>query len=117
MEQVTIIKISIEELKKLITESIEEALIKVVNNRADFIGNSVETQSVNLSTICRLYGWKKPTVYGWVHNNLIPNSKVGKFLYINIAEIEKWIAEGRRKTISEIVAEAGSHLFRHNVRR
>lgn len=109
MEQVTLITLSPDELKKLIADSIQEAL-RSFSNSIKQQSSVVQSHSVNLETICKMYGWKKPTVYGWVHDRLIPNSKVGKTLYFNISEIEKWIASGRRKTIVEIEEEANNYI-------
>lgn len=75
-------------------------------------GEDHPRHSVNLETICKIYNWKKATVYGWVHDSFIPHSKVGKRLYFNIPEIEKWIATGRRKTISEMAREADRYMIK-----
>lgn len=112
MEQSILIKISPEELKKIITDSIQEALQPFLNSKLSLFGEFPEPMSVNLDTICKMYGWKKPTVYGWVHDRSIPHSKAGKLLYFNIADIEEWIAKGRRKTICEIEAEVTGYLVR-----
>lgn len=112
MEQSILIKISPEELKKMIADSVQEAIHVYFKSKTNGLGGYPETQSVNLDTICKMYGWKKPTVYGWVHDRSIPHSKAGKRLYFNVADIEEWIAKGRRKTISEIEVEAGSYLVR-----
>ncbi len=117
MEQSILIRISPEELKKLISDSVQEGIHILLKSNSNRFGEFPETQSVNLDTICKMYGWKKPTVYGWVHDRLIPHSKAGKRLYFNIADIEEWIAKGRRKTISEIEAEACSYLLRRKSTR
>ena len=110
MDQFTLITISPDELKKIIADSVQEALSKFLNDKSLPTGDYPVSRSVNLEAICKIYGWKKPTVYGWVHNRLIPNSKVGKALYFNIVEIEKWIASGRRKTVTEIEEEANNYI-------
>lgn len=112
MEQLVLIKISPEELKKVIADSVQEAIQIFFKSKTNYSGNYPETQSVNLDMICKMYDWKKPTVYGWVHDRSIPHSKVGKRLYFNIDDIEEWISKGRRKTISEIESEAGNYLIK-----
>lgn len=112
MEQSILIKISPEELKKIIKDSIQEALQPFLNSKLNRLGEYPDPMSVNLDTICKMYGWKKPTVYGWVHDRSIPHSKAGKRLYFNVADIEEWIAKGRRKTIREIEDEATGYLVR-----
>ena len=59
-----------------------------------------------------------PTIYGLIHNMAIPYSKKGKRVYFTKSELLEWIRTGRRKTMSEIQAEADSHLLRsRNMRR
>ena len=59
-----------------------------------------------------------PTIYGLIHNMEIPYSKKGKRVYFTKSELLEWIKTGRRKTMSEIKAEADNHLLRsRNVRR
>jgi len=52
----------------------------------------------------------KPTVYGWVHSGLIPVHKGGKKLRFLKSEIDNWIKQGRKKTISEINNNAEQYL-------
>jgi len=110
MEQLTLIKISPEELKNIIVGAVNQAL----NERDKSEEKSHDPETVNLNGICERYKWKKPTVYTWTHHRLIPHSKVGKRLYFNIAEIENWIASGRRKTVAEIEAEANKYIANRN---
>ena len=53
----------------------------------------------------RITGKAVPTIYGLVHDRLIPHSKRGKQLYFSKNELLKWIADGRRKTHAESLAE------------
>lgn len=55
-----------------------------------------------------------PTIYGHVHNSLIPHSKKGKRLYFNQSELSQWIAQGRKKTTAEIAVEAQTYINRKN---
>jgi hypothetical protein len=52
----------------------------------------------------------KATVYFWVSSSLIPNHKGGKKLRFLKSEIDAWMKEGRRKTVSETAAEAYEYL-------
>lgn len=47
-----------------------------------------------------------PTIYGMVQRRVIPFSKPGKHLYFCKTELTEWVKESRRKTTSEIQAEA-----------
>lgn len=47
-----------------------------------------------------------PTIYAMVSRKEIPVRKRGGRLYFNKAELDKWLEGGRKKTVSEIEAEA-----------
>ena len=51
------------------------------------------------------------TVYGYVHRQEIPVNKRGKRLYFSRQELTEWIKAGRKKTVSEIEAEAVNCLI------
>lgn len=51
-----------------------------------------------------------PTVYAWVGQRLIPNHKHGKKLMFLKSEIDAWLKTGKRKTASEIEAEAQQYV-------
>lgn len=46
------------------------------------------------------------TIYGLVHTRQIPHSKKGNRLYFKKSELQQWMQEGRRKTLSEIKEQA-----------
>ncbi len=66
----------------------------------------------DLSELCNYLPDKpaKPTVYGWVHTSLIPCHKGGKKLRFLKSEIDAWLKQGKKKTISEIDAETDQYL-------
>ena len=51
-----------------------------------------------------------PTIYGLVSRKAIPVMKKSKRLYFSKQSIIDWIKSGRRKTISEISAEADQYF-------
>jgi predicted DNA-binding transcriptional regulator AlpA len=51
-----------------------------------------------------------PTAYGYVHRNEVPFHKTGKCLRFLKSEIDIWLKEGRRKTVTELQAEANNYL-------
>ena len=51
-----------------------------------------------------------PTIYGLVQRAEVPVCKRGKRLYFSKQELTSWIMAGRKKTYSEIEAEADSYL-------
>ena len=110
MEQITLIKISPEELKNIIAEAVNHSLNE--RDKLNEAGNEEKfnTKIMNMEALCEKYKWPKATIYGWVHDNLIPHAKIGRRLYFYITEIENWIASAKRKTKYEIEAEADYYL-------
>jgi hypothetical protein len=53
---------------------------------------------------------KKSTVYGQVHDGLIPTYKGSKKLRFLKSDIDKWLQLGRKKTFAEIDDEANSYI-------
>jgi excisionase family DNA binding protein len=58
-----------------------------------------------------------PTIYGFVHDASIPVSKKGKRLYFSRQELTDWVKSGRKKTVSEIEAEAETSLANHKKKK
>lgn len=50
-------------------------------------------------------GLARRTIYKLTHRREIPHRRVGGRLYFRRSELEQWIDNGRRKTVSEIVEE------------
>lgn len=53
---------------------------------------------------------KKPTVYGWINNKLIPYNKRGQRVFFNRLEIDVWMKESRKLTVKEIYNQAGAKI-------
>ncbi len=51
-----------------------------------------------------------PTVYGLVQRAEVPVCKRGKRLYFSKQELVSWIMSGRKKTVTEIDAEAEQYI-------
>ena len=56
------------------------------------------------------------TLYGLVQRQEVPVCKRGKRLYFSKGELTAWIKAGRKKTVAEITAEAGSYMQMRNKR-
>jgi hypothetical protein len=52
----------------------------------------------------------KATAYGWVHSGSIPCHKGQKKLRFLKSEIDQWLKTGKRKTATELAAEADRYL-------
>lgn len=53
-----------------------------------------------------------PTIYGLVHRRELPHSKKGKRLYFSLIQLQEWIQQGKRKTMTELENEAANYLVR-----
>lgn len=51
-----------------------------------------------------------PTIYGMVGRNEIPVMKRAKKLYFSRRELEAWVREGRKKTVTECAEEVRADL-------
>jgi predicted DNA-binding transcriptional regulator AlpA len=67
---------------------------------------------LNLSDFCSYHPNHpaKQTVYAWIVQRAVPYHKKGKKLMFLKSEIDKWLKEGRRKTIAEIQTEAEQYV-------
>lgn len=72
---------------------------------------------VGIDRIAEITRLAKPTIYGKVSAKEIPHFKQGKKLLFFEDEIIEWIRQGKRKTLSEIEAEADAHIERRRARK
>lgn len=107
MQAVTITQITPTELTTLIESSVKNVLEAQKNQTS----NSLESW-FDIDELCAYLPDKpvKATVYGWVHNNVIPYSKGTKKLRFLKSEIDEWLKSGRKQTVSEINANAHKYL-------
>ncbi|MDB5011869.1 MAG: DNA-binding protein [Daejeonella sp.] len=92
----------INNIETLLTTRIEkkqEDEIFTISQAADFLNLSVAT------------------LYGKVCHKEIPVNKQGKRLYFYKAELTEWIKSGRKKTNSEIEAEASNYWAKRKAQR
>ncbi len=109
MQAVTITQITAPELETLIENSIKKVL------RTQQAERPTETDSwFDLKELCFYHPDKpsKPTVYGWVNAGIIPVHKGGKKLRFLKSEIDNWLMQGRKKTLSETANEAENYLLK-----
>ena len=66
----------------------------------------------DLNELCQYHPDKptKQTVYGWVNAGTIPVHKGGKKLRFLKSEIDSWLKQGRKKTLTELSNEAETYL-------
>jgi hypothetical protein len=54
------------------------------------------------------------TIYGWLSNGSIPAHKQGNRWIFSVCEIDNWIRQGKKKTLSELEAENEEYLSNRN---
>jgi excisionase family DNA binding protein len=90
------LKESVSEIKQLLIEKINE---QPEADQLLIIQQAAELLNISVSTI-----------YGLVNKETIPVMKKGKRLYFSKQELIAWVKAGRKKTVSEIEAEAHQYL-------
>lgn len=107
MQAVTITQITPPELEALIENSIKRVLSFQLREQP------AETDRwFDLNELCQYHPDKptKPTVYGWVNAGTIPVHKGGKKLRFLKSEIDSWLRQGRKKTVTELASEVDRYL-------
>ena len=103
-----LLQLDSEQLNSLIQNAVRKAISETPK-----VEQPTETDRwFDLKELCQYHPDKpsKPTVYGWVHNGLIPHHKGGKKLRFLKSEIDNWIKQGRRKTLAETAIEAAQYV-------
>lgn len=87
-----------EELENLIQTSVRKAL-----NQQQ--APAAQDKLLSVDEAAEFLNLARQTLYGFTSKRLVPFIKRGKKLYFRRLELEKWLSEGKRKSISEIAAE------------
>lgn len=107
------VEFTFEQLPKAVTQLFTklENIERLLTERSNELQPEPE-RWLNLSELCEYLPDKpvKPTVYGWVHQRVIPNHRRGKKLYFLKSEIDAWLKTGRKKTITEAASEADQYI-------
>jgi excisionase family DNA binding protein len=61
----------------------------------------IEKKMIGIEELSEMIGYKKSTIYSFVHKRLIPFYKKGKKLFFDRLEIDVWLRENRIEPISE----------------
>src|SRR6478736_9706021 len=91
--------------------TIEKLLLEITNRNT--IGNHSSLSSddlMNVKTIAEYLSLAPSTIYQLTSTREIPHIKKGKRLYFKMGEINKWLAESKRKTRAEIEVEANNYM-------
>ncbi len=86
-----------EDLENLIDHSIRKALKDSQQNQSQ-----EQDKIFTIKEASDFLNLAKQTLYGFTSKRVIPFIKRGKKLYFRKSDLESWINEGKRKSISEI---------------
>lgn len=97
---------------EILIRSISE---RVTANILKAVGNEQPTETdrwFDINELCQYHPDKpsKPTVYSWVNAGSIPVHKGGKKLRFLKSEIDSWLKQGKKKTLTELASEADQYL-------
>jgi excisionase family DNA binding protein len=106
-----------EDLPVAISELLEkvdriELYLKTVRS----IQNQEGGELLNIADAGKLLGLSKNTIYKMVQKRILPHSKRGKRLYFLKEELMNWIKGGKKKTETELTAEAEEQFISKNKR-
>lgn len=107
MQNVILTQLSIQELKDLFKESMREAL----QERSP--AEPAPSALLSFTEATHFLKIAGPTLYGYTSRRKIPFLKKGKKLYFRRSDLEDWLQSGRRKTVEEIAAEAGTFTLKN----
>jgi predicted DNA-binding transcriptional regulator AlpA len=106
-------KISFEELPQAVSR-LDERLQNIEKLLQAQSGESKQSENdlLNIQQAGEMLNLSVPTLYGYVHDMLIPYSKIKKRLYFSKRELMEWVQSGRKKTISEINSSAHESIVK-----
>jgi len=113
MENLIFTQLSITEVRQLLRQELEGFFS---NNKLSSANETELDQLLTIQQAGELLKLTVPTLYGYVHRCDIPVCKRGKRLYFSKKDLESWVKEGRKKTTSEISAEADLYLSKNKRR-
>jgi len=87
-----------------------EGMVRELSISREQVIQPEENDLLTITEASRLIRLAKPTIYYLSANSKIPVIKKGKRLYFSKIELLSWINSGRRATIEDISAEAGSYV-------
>lgn len=88
------------ELENIIQNSIKKAMEHKANQEPKSEGDAL----LSIKEASNFLNLATPTLYGFTSKRLIPFIKRGKKLYFRRSELEQWLEEGKKKSISQIAA-------------
>lgn len=108
MHNLVLSPIDPEMLINSISERVTANILKAVGNEQKQTEQA--DQLLTIQQAAEFLNLSVPTLYTKVHNAEIPVYKKTKRLYFSKQELTDWIKAGRKKTTSEIAAEAEQYV-------
>lgn len=84
---------------------IEDSVRKILSEKSEIIHSESSAMLLSLKEASAFLKLAPQTIYGFTSKRLIPFIKRGKKLYFKKNELELWLDEGKKKSISEINKE------------
>lgn len=107
MENLVFTQLSIPEIRQLFRQELENYF---ASNKQSNTNQPEADQLLTIQQAAEFLNLSVPTLYTKVHNAEIPVYKKTKRLYFSKQELTDWIKAGRKKTTSEIAAEAEQYV-------
>lgn len=89
---------------------IEDVLRRVLKSQRPDHSLQEPDDLLTVKACAELLSLSIPTIYGKLHRRELPAMKRGKRVYFRRSEILEYLEQGRKKTISEIQAEANCSI-------
>ena len=105
MEHKIAIFLTTDELRQIITESVQDALRKAKQPDA-----SQDRKTMTVDEVAAFTGLTKSTIYIKTMRGLIPHYKRDKRVFFDRDEVEAWLMENKRITTSEAEKQADKYL-------
>ena len=110
MSEIILTTISKKEIKKLIEDAVQKAILENQN-----LVDDQNSSFMDVNQTAEFLGIAKATLYGKCCNLLIPHFKKGKKLYFDKAELLNWLKSGKRKTVNDINEKVNTHLLNRSI--
>lgn len=111
MNDILLTPLPLNELESLIQNSVRKVLKE--NHFSDCKNNTEADELLTVQGAAKFLSLTAPTIYNLVQRKTIPACKRGKRLYFSKKKLTEWVLAGRKKTISEIEAEADQFLSKN----
>lgn len=115
MENLMLVQLSIHDVRLLLRQELESYFSD--NKQKHSLSTLEGDQILTVSGAAEFLDLSIPTIYGYVQRRDIPFSKRSKRLYFSKQELTAWVKVGRKKTVTEIEADADNLLNVKKMRR